>query len=367
MTDQRVENFARILVEYCTRIQPGDRVYIEAGTPAIPILKEVYKHVVQHGGQPYLALTFPEQDEIYYEYMPETQIAHKNELMAYAYEKFEARIRLWSENNTSSLSGADPKKQAASGKANADILKSQFTRGAAGEFKWVTTMVPTHAYAMQAHMGYLEYENFLFKAMHALDKDPISYWKESGKRQQSYIDTLHGHDKVELRGPNVDLTLSIKDRTFNNSVGLHNMPDGEIFTGPVETSLNGWVRYTYPAILNGHVVEGVELHFTEGKVSKATARTEEAYLLSQLAVDEGASYVGEFAIGLNDDIDRFTGHILLDEKIGGSFHMALGAGYPETGSQNHSAIHWDMICDLRTDSEMRVDGEVFYKNGIFTI
>ena len=313
------------------------------------MLRELYKQIAQGGGHPYLQFGIPEQAEIILGNIPEAQADHKNELMAYAYENFEARIRLWSESNTNALSGVDSKKQAAAGKANQPILESQFKRGAEGSFKWVTSIVPTQAYAMQAHMGFLEYEDFLYKAVHAMDKDPIAYWKQSGKRQQTYIDALAGHDQVQLRGPNVDLTLSIKGRTFMNSVGLHNMPDGEIFTGPVENSLNGWVKYTYPAIHLGHVVEGIELQFRDGKVEKATALVDEEFLLAHTSLDEGASYVGEFAFGLNDDIDRFTGHILLDEKIGGSFHMALGAGYPETGSLNHSAIHWDMICDLRQD------------------
>jgi aminopeptidase len=178
---------------------------------------------------------------------------------------------------------------------------------------------------------------------------------------------LKGHDRIQLRGANVDLSLSIKGRSFLNSFGLHNMPDGEIFTGPVEDSLNGWVKYTYPAIDMGVSVEGAELHFENGRVAKATARVREDYLKQMIATDAGASYVGEFAFGLNKDIDRFTGHILFDEKIGGSFHMALGAGYPETGSKNNSAIHWDMICDMRQDSEVLVDGELLYKNGEFLV
>ncbi len=170
-----------------------------------------------------------------------------------------------------------------------------------------------------------------------------------------------------LRGPNVDLTLSIKGRTFINSHGRHNMPDGEIFTGPVEESLNGWVRFTYPTVFGGVVVEGVELTFSNGRVTQASAVKNQDYLLKMLEADAGARYVGEFAIGTNFEINRFTGQILLDEKIGGSFHMALGAGYPETGSRNRSAIHWDMICDLREDSEIIVDGDVFYRNGEFVV
>jgi aminopeptidase len=163
----------------------------------------------------------------------------------------------------------------------------------------------------------------------------------------------------------VDLTLSIKGRKFTNSIGVYNMPDGEIFTGPVEESVNGSVKFTYPAIYGGVAVEGAELTFSNGRVSSAKAEKNQDYLLKMLESDQGARFLGEFAIGTNRDIDRFTGNILFDEKINGSFHMALGAGYPETGSKNKSAIHWDMICDMRKDSEILVDNQPFYKNGQF--
>jgi aminopeptidase len=176
---------------------------------------------------------------------------------------------------------------------------------------------------------------------------------------------MKGKSQVILRGPNVELTLSVKGRTFMNSFGTFNLPDGEIYTGPVEDSVDGWVKFTYPANYGGVSVEGAELTFSKGRVQKAKASKNQDYLLKTLEVDAGSRYLGEFAIGTNFDIQRFTGQILFDEKIGGSFHMALGAGYPETGSKNKSSIHWDMICDMRTDSEILVDGEVFYKNGQF--
>lgn len=367
MADTRITNFARILVDYSTEIKPGDRVYIETTTEAMPLIVEVYKLVLERGGRPYLQMEFPEQKELFARLSSPEMAAKQNEFMALAYEQFEARIRIWSEGNTKGLSGANPKVQSAMATSQSAILKNQFNRGEAGSFKWVTTIFPTRAYAMQAGMGLSEYEDFLFGAVHATEADPVAYWLKIKAEQQRFADAMTGHDRVQLRGPNVDLSLSIKGRTWRNSHGRRNMPDGEIFTGPVENSLNGWVRYTYPALHEGVVVEGAELHFKDGKVAKATAQREEAHLLHMLATDAGASYVGEFAIGLNKDIDRFTGHILLDEKIGGSFHMALGMGYPETGSQNKSAIHWDLICDLRQDSEILVDRELFYKNGQFVI
>ena len=181
------------------------------------------------------------------------------------------------------------------------------------------------------------------------------------------MDYLAGKSHIKLRGPNIDLELSIVGRTFINSDGRRNMPSGEIFTGPVEDSVNGWVRFSYPAIVGGRAVSGIELRFVDGKVSDASAEMNEDLLYAQLDTDAGARYLGEFAIGTNFGINRFTGMILYDEKIGGTIHMAIGMGYPESGSLNKSAVHWDMICDMRDDSEILVDDELFYRNGQFVV
>ncbi|OGO61252.1 MAG: hypothetical protein A2032_06130 [Chloroflexi bacterium RBG_19FT_COMBO_49_13] len=212
-----------------------------------------------------------------------------------------------------------------------------------------------------------DYSDFLFAACHVDDHtpDPVAHWENIRKQQIHMIENIQGHDEVKLVGPNVNLSLSIKGRTFNNSFGVHNMPDGEIYTGPVEESVNGWVKFTYPAIYQGQVVEGVELKFENGAVTLAKAEVGEAFLQTMIDSDAGSHYLGEFAIGTNYEINRFTRNILFDEKLGGTIHLALGAGYPETGSRNTSTIHWDMICDMRNDSEMSVDGVVIYRNGKF--
>lgn len=369
MTDKRIRKFAKILVEHSANIQPGDRVLIEATTAAEPLINEVYTHILDRGGHPHLELSFPKQEELFFKHANETQLDFIPTFRKLAYDQFESRIRIHSETNPRALTNVDPEKQARRQKALAPILRSQMWRGAEKTFKWVTTLYPTEAYAEEAGMDYEEYKDFVFKACFADEatKDPVSSWKGFEERQRGIIERIEGQDKVEVRGPNVDLTLSIKGRKFKNSFGEHNMPDGEIYTGPVEKSVNGWVRFTYPAIMGGRVVEGVELTFKNGKVIEATAKKNQDFLLKMLETDTGARYVGEFAIGTNFQIDRFIGHILFDEKIGGTFHMALGAGYPETGSLNKSIIHWDMICDLRQDSVILVDGELIYKNGDFVL
>jgi aminopeptidase len=356
---------ADILVNYSTEIQPGDRVVIEATTAAEPMLEALIERILENGGTPYLVTKLPREEAIFYKYAKETQLVQTPEFLKLAYEQFEARIRLHSLTDTTLLKDVPPEKQAQRAKAMSHILSTQMNRGYTRDFKWCTTLYPTDAYAKEADMSLAEYEDFVYSAMHADTDDPVSHWQKVKAEQANFVSLFEGGDKVELHGPNVDLKLSIKDRKFVNACGLNNMPDGEIFTGPVEDSVQGWVRYTYPSIYSGRVVENVELAFTDGKVSSAKASKNEDLLQQMLDSDHGAKYVGEFAIGLNFEINKFTGNILFDEKIGGSFHMALGAGYPETGSQNKSRIHWDMICDMRSDSEILVDGKVVYKDGQF--
>lgn len=370
MADPRVTKFAKVLVEHSARVVAGDRFLLEGTTAAEPLLRELYIQMLEKGAHPHLMMTLPglmpfSQEEMYLTYAKDAQLDFVPTFYKLAYEQFEGRIRVHSSTNPRSASNVDPSKSQQYHKALSVITENQFRRGAEGTFKWVTTLYPTEGYAQDASMSLREYEDFVFGAVHANEDDPISFWKTVESKQQSAIDYMKGKNQVILRGPNVDLTLSVKGRTFMNSFGTFNMPDGEIYTGPVEDSTNGWVKFTYPANYGGTRVEGAELTISNGRVVTAKAEKNEEYLLKTLDTDAGSRYIGEFAIGTNFDIQQFTGNILFDEKIGGSFHMAFGAGYPETGSTNKSAIHWDMICDLRTDSEILVDGELFYKNGEF--
>jgi aminopeptidase len=370
MADLRIQKYAKILVEHSTHVAPGDRILIEATTAAEPLVRELFIQILERGGLPHPLVAIPgmmpfSQDELYLTYAKDTQLDFVPTFYKLAYDQFEGRIRVHSATNTRGASNIDALKSQRHGKALSSITEAQMRRGAEGKFKWVTTLYPTDAYAQDAGMSLKEYEDFVFKAAHAQEADPVAYWNGTSVEQQKAIDFLSDKSHVVLRGPNVDLTLSIKGRKFANSIGIYNMPDGEIFTGPIEDSVNGWVKFTYPAIYGGVAVEDAELTFSNGRVTTAKANKNEDYLLKMLESDAGSRYLGEFAIGTNRDITRFTGNILFDEKIGGSFHMALGAGYPETGSKNRSAIHWDMICDVRQDSEITADGQPFYKNGQF--
>lgn len=367
MSDIRHQKFAQILVDYSTAVKPGERVAITATTEAVPVVRELFALILQRGAYPHVLLDLPDQEELYFANASDEQLDFIPTFHKIAFDEFDVLLKIRSETNTRALTNVSPERLARRQKGIAPLLAAQMQRGANRSLRWMATLFPTRAYAMEAGMGYEEYQNFFYNACKAdaATPDPVAGWLEVKARQQMYIDRIQGHDQVKLRGPNVDLTLSIKDRKFVNACGLVNLPDGEIYTGPVEHSANGWVRYTYPAVYQGQVVSGIELTFKDGKVVQASARENQALLLRILDSDPGARYLGEFAIGTNFQIDRFTHNILLDEKIGGSFHMAVGAGYPETGSLNKSAVHWDMICDMRQDSEILLDGEVVYRNGVF--
>ncbi len=365
MADARVEKLAQILVDHSAEIKPGDRVAIEATTAAQPLVRALCVTILERGGYPHLLLDLPDQDEILFAHARDEQLDAVPTFRKLAYEQFESRIRIHSDTNPRALSGVDPARQRRRQKAVSPILETQMRRGADRSFKWVTTLYPTEGYAIEAEMSLSDFEDFVYRACHADQADPLAYWHKVETSQQKIIDRIEGHDQVVLRGPNVDLSLSIKGRKYLNAAGKINMPDGEVFTGPVEDSINGFVRFSYPALYSGVLVEGVELTFNNGKVTRAQAEKNQPFLLEMLESDPGARYVGEFAIGTNYEIDRFSHNILFDEKLGGSFHMALGAGYPETGSQNKSIIHWDMICGMQKEAEILLDGEVVFKNGKF--
>ncbi len=367
MPDPRMVNLANILVNYSVAIQPGDWVLVNGTVASLPLVREVVRQVLKAGGHTTTLLGDGDLQEIALSESSDEQLQWVSPVSKLLMEEVDARISIMGSSNTRALTGVDPAKQRLSSQAYSKLFKTFMKRSAEGSLRWTGTQYPCQAYAQDAEMSLREYEDFVYKATFADQDDPVAEWLKVHDEQQKMVDWLVGKDKVEVRGPEVDLTLSIKDRTFINSDGKKNMPSGEIFTGPVEDSVNGWIKFTYPAISGGREVEGVRLEFEEGKVVKAEAEKNQNFLLTMLDSDEGARYLGEFAVGTNYGIDRFTKSILFDEKIGGTIHLAVGAGYPETGSKNESAIHWDFICDMRTDSEILVDGELFYKNGEFQV
>lgn len=367
MADPRVEKLAQVLVDYSVAVRPGDKVLLQGSAEAGPLLQEIYARVLQAGGLPWLIPALPGIEEVFFRYASPEQLKHVPPPLELAVQTYDVRISVIAESNTKALTNVDSAKIVLHQQGRRELMKTFLRRAAAGELRWTLAPFPTNAFAQDAEMGLREYEDFLFAACLPDTEDPVGAWERFSQRQQKVVDWLQGKSEVHLKGPETDLRLRIDGRRFVNCDGHYNMPDGEVFTGPVEDSLEGQIYFTYPTIYRGREVTGVRLWFKRGRVVKASAEKNEEFLLKTLDTDAGSRFVGEFAIGTNQAITRFTREILFDEKIGGSCHLALGAGYPETGSKNESAIHWDMICDLRQGGEVWVDGQLLYQDGRFLI
>lgn len=367
MTDIRMEKMADLLVNYSVAVKPGDKVAIQGDSFAEPLLKAIYVKVLQAGGNPFFVITPDGANELFYKYASDSQLQHVPPLTKLIMETYDVRIVIGAETNTKELNNIDPDKIVMRQKARSGIMKTYLERAARGELRWTYALYPTPAYAQDSDMGLTEYEDFLYSACLGDLNDPIGYWKRFSAWQEKIVEWLKGKKHIHIIAPGTDLSLSVEGRRFVNCDGHENMPDGEVFTGPVEDSINGHVLFSYPSIENGREVSGIRLWFENGRVVKATADKNEDFLLKTLDTDPGARGVGEFAFGTSRGITRFTRQILFDEKINGSFHMALGASYPETGGKNESAIHWDMICDMRDGGQVTVDGQLIYRNGEFLI
>jgi aminopeptidase len=354
MSDPNVEKLAKILVNYSTEVKPGDWVLVRGHVAAMPLIEETVRQVVRAGGNPTIQIDSDELSEIVLREANEEQLGWVSPLDAVMAEQADVRIGIHAATNTRALNGIEPKRQQLYQSARRKFSRTYLERSAAGNHRWVLTNYPCAAFAQEADMSLADYEKFVYAATYADQPDPVAAWQAIHDTQQHLVEWLRGKEQVVVRGPNIDLRLSIAGRTFINS-------------GPVEESVNGWIRFTYPALRGGREVDGVEFFFEDGRVARATAAKNEEYLISQLESDAGARYLGEFAIGTNYQIQRFTKSILYDEKIGGTLHVAVGSGYPETGSRNQSAVHWDFICDMRQESEILVDGELFYRNGQFVV
>lgn len=365
----RIKKMAEVIINYSLAVQPGERVLIRSTSPAgEPLAQALYQAALQAGGQAFTYIHLRDEDALAIEATDNLDLlANVNPMLKLMYEFCDAIVRIEASENPRALSGYPAERQKARAGANAGLLKIQMEREGNGSLRRCTTQFPTNGYAQAAGMSLQQYERFVFEACKVHLDDPVSAWQAVEKRQQQLVDYLAGKKHLQVRGNNINLEMSIEGRTFLNAAGRSNFPDGEIFTGPVEDSVNGWVKFTYPAYYQGNEVVGAELTFEKGVVTGASAAKNEAFLQAVLDTDPGARRLGEFAIGTNGDIQQFTGSILFDEKIGGTVHMALGQGYPESGSVNQSSIHWDMICDMRDGGEIVVDGNVFYKNGKFVV
>ena len=367
LSENRLNRLAQVLVRYSLAVQPGQLVAVMAGVEAIPLVREVYREILRAGAHPDLQLDMDEAEEIYLKEAGEEQLNFVSPLKQLINERFDRLLYIDAETNTRRISRIDPARSAQRRKASEATMTVWSQRAARGEMRWCYTQYPTNAYAQNASMSLEDYWQFMSSACLLNEPDPIASWQALSEQQQKLVAWVQGRRQVHVLGEDTDLTLSIAGRSFLTCDGHINFPDGEIYTGPVEDSAQGTIRFALPSSYEGHPVDDIRLRFERGKVVEAHAASGEDVLRSMLDLDEGARRIGEFAFGTNYGIREATRNILFDEKIGGTLHMALGRSYPESGGLNVSALHWDMICDLRTHGEVWVDGELFLKDGKYIL
>ena len=365
MIDKQLKTYADILVRHSLSLKKNDLFEISGSYLAAPLIKEIYKRALQIGAHPFTHIGIDYLSEIYYKYSSENQLKYISQINRFEIKNIDARLLIISPENTRNLTNIDPKKQAISGQANEPILKIFLERAAKKELRWCVTQYPTQASAQDAEMSLADYEDFVFSAAHVNKKNPINYWRTVYKEQEKIRKFLSTKKKLHVLAKDTDLCVSVAGRKWVNCAGKENFPDGEIFTGPIENSAEGFISYSFPGSHGGQEVNDIQLSFKNGIVVKAVASKGEKLLISMLDMDSGSRQLGEFAFGMNYGIKKYTKNTLFDEKIGGTIHLAIGAGYPETGSKNKSGLHWDMVCDLRKNGEVYADNELIYKNGRF--
>jgi len=363
MHDIRIERWARTLVHYSLDAKAGETVSIKATPLAEPLVGAIYRELLHVGATPLVLVELESLEEILLREGSDEQLRMASPLLALAAHRVDAQLTIASKSNTKDLSGIKPERIARRREANSKVARVLRGRERTKAYRWASTLYPTIGYAQDAEMSLSEFEEFVFDVCFLNDADPIARWKEISVQQQRLVDWLVGHKHVRVKGDGTDLSLSIENRVFINSDGKRNFPSGEFFTGPVEHSVNGVIQFDIPSTYDGRAVEAIRLVFSEGKVVEASAHRGQDFLEQMLELDVGARYVGEFAFGNNPHIYRSIKHTLFDEKMGGTIHMALGNSYPETGGVNSSALHWDMVCDLRKSGEVWVDDTLFLKNG----
>lgn len=363
---QIISRYAQLLVNYCLAVKKDDRIYINASYLAEPLILEVFKEIYKAGGHPFLNVELNGLNDLLLEYGEEHQLEMTNPFKKLAFESFDCYLNIRAPFG----SGDDEKKPSDEAKFNihqkavAELNAIYFERLGNGSIRRCLCQYPTQAAADDAQMSLEEYEHFVFQSCNLFDENPVEKWLQVRTEQQRYVERLNKATIVQYKGPNIDITFSVKNRTWINSDGRANMPSGEVFSAPIEDSMNGWVYFNYPTIYMGKDVEGIRLEVKDGLITKWSAEKGQD-ILDKVFNVEGAKQWGEVAIGTNKNIQQITRNILFDEKIGGSIHMAVGQSYKQCGGKNESAIHWDMITDMKEGGQIWADGQLIYENGVF--
>jgi aminopeptidase len=353
--------FAALLCDYCLEIQPGQQVVVRSSTLAAPLLLALQEEILVREAWPLIRTELPGADEAFWQHARDAHLDGFPAAELAEAQATDASIGIQAPANTRALAHVDAERMARAARARAPVREAALAR------RWCLTLWPTAAGAQQAGMGTTEFAAFVRRALFLDRGEATAAWSELRHFQERLIGRLKDARELRIEAEGTDLTLSVEGRTWVNSDGKRNMPSGEVFTGPVETSAEGRIRFTIPSSPRGVEVSGIELELREGRVVDARAERGEEYLKATLATDDGASLLGEIGIGTNFGIDRPVGAILFDEKIGGTVHLAVGRSYPETGGTNESAVHWDMICDLRRGGTLYADGEPIQRDGRFLV
>jgi aminopeptidase len=361
--DQRVEKLAKLCVRYSVRVKPREKVVLRGTTLAAPLITELYKEVLLADAYPWVVPSLG-LDYTFFKFSKEHQLKFVSPFDKFINENMDVNIGVFCEPNPKRLSNIDPATIKKFQASRSELMETYFKRVAEGKLRWTGLPFPITDQAQEASMALPEYEDFVYRSCLIDKKDPTREWKKISRSQQKICDSLEQKDEIRIVGEDTDLRLGTKGRKWVNCSGERNMPDGEVFTSPIEDSVNGKIRFTFPGIYMGREVEDISLTFKNGKIVKASAAKGED-LLKEIVKIKGADRIGEAAIGTNYGINRFTKNMLFDEKIGGTVHIALGKGYPESGSLNNSAIHWDILKDMRKGGEIYADDELIYKNGRF--
>jgi aminopeptidase len=343
--------FARLLCGYCLEAAPGQQVLVRSTTLAAPLLLALQRELLERGAWPLLRVELPGAQEVFYAAASDAQLDSFAPAELADVEGADATLRVDAPEKVDALGAVDPRRLARALRARAPLRDALLGR------RWALTHWPTPAGARQAGMAEDDYGAFVERALFLDRDDPPAAWAELRGFQDRLIERLSRAETLRMQADGTDLTLSVAGRTWVNSDGRRNMPSGEVFTGPVEDSAEGRVRFTLRSNHRGVTVEDVELELRAGRVVAARAGRGEGHLQATLDTDEGARALGEIGIGTNFGIDRAVGSTLFDEKIGGTVHLALGRSYPETGGTNASAVHWDLVCDLRGGGQLSADGE----------
>jgi len=374
MTDLNTVKMAKLLTDYSTHVQNGDLAIITGDENAMPLYKEFFRCVFRAGGYPHYSTLLPGYfdamgdhplDEIFLLEGNDDQLRFISPLSQIIADRFDVVVIVLAPQNLRTLSRIKSNVTSLRSASTVSIMDRFSQRISDGTLKRCVVAYPTNALAQQANMSLNDYSEFLFTACHLNDDDPGKAWQAISKSQEKIIKEIAHYKKIRIIAEDTDLKLSVAGRTWLNCDGKFNMPDGEIFTGPVEDSVKGHIKISFPGILSGQEIENIHLFFENGKVVSANASSGEDLLQETIKTDSGAGYLGEVGIGTNYQIHQFTQLMLFDEKIGGTIHIALGEGYSDSGSKNKSGIHWDMLCDLRKDGEIHGDDEVIYRNGKF--